>query len=216
MLEPFIRLTRIRNGWSINRAKANKILNEFKTRYRYDFWGAPVLNDTQRIFLYNISVNMLFYKNGIEYLFQLPEEKIRAIFRSHQSFDNLVINPATIEDSDTGVKKFLKYLNKFRKYEQKENEDKANKYLLKAFSHAEKNLTIAGITALVGGDQNFFMNARIEGFREGDEDGDRSLVSNSLGEFGSSQIMGPISGMQRNLEMLEGEFFIYWMMTRPI
>jgi hypothetical protein len=216
MLEPFIRMTRIKNGWSIDRKNANKILEEFKTRYRHDFWDAPVLNDSQRIFLYNISVNMLFYKKGIEHLFGLNETEIKRIYRKHKSFDNLVMNPSEIDDNDTGVSQFLKFLKKFQKYERKENEEKANKYLLKMFSHLEENLTIAGISEIMGGDQNFFMNSRIEGFREGDEDGNRNLVSSSLGEFGSPQIMGPIVALQRNLEMLEGEFFIYWMMTRLI
>lgn len=216
MLEPFVRLSRIKNGWSITRDGANKVLEQLKTRYRYSFWNGPVLNDTQRIFLYNISLNMLFYENGIKHLFSLKEDEIRRIFRTHKSFDNLVVNPAKVEDKHTRVKTFLKYMAKFRKYEAKQNEDKANDYLLKALDTAEDDLTVAGLSALMGGDQNFFMSARIDGFREGDEDGDRSLVSSSLGEFGSSKIAGPIVSLQQGSEMIEGEFFIYWMMTRLI
>jgi hypothetical protein len=216
MIEPFIRISRIKNGWVINSKAANSILADMKTRYRYNFWNAPVLNDTQRIFLYNISVNMLFYKDGIEHLFSLKEEEIRRIYRTHKSFSNLVINPAEIKDKDTKVKTFLKLMAKFRKQERRNKEKSANEALLKAFSHAEANLTLAGLSALLGGDNNYFMSARIEGFREGDEDGDRALVSSSLGEFGSSQILGPITHVQRGTDMLEGEFFIYWMMTRLI
>jgi hypothetical protein len=216
MIEPFIRLNRINNGWAINRRAAKAILDAMSTRYRYTFFNAPVLNDTQRIFLYNISLNMLFYRAGIDHLFRLTEDQIKLIYRTHKSFDNLVINPARIEDKDTDVKTFLKHMAKFRKYEAKKDEEEANEKLLKAFGHAEEHLTVAGLSALMGGDQNFYMNARIDGFREGDEDGDKALVSSSLGEFGSSQVMGPIVHLQRGTEMLEGEFFIYWMMTRLI
>jgi len=216
MIEPFIRVSTIKNGWSIDRKKAKKILEDLKTKYRHEFWNAPILNDTHRIFLYNISVNMLFYKNGIEHLFQLKEDEIKKIFRENKSSENLVLQPALVSDSDSGVFKFLKFLKKFRKYEAKENEKKANKFLLKSFSFAEDNLTLAGLSKLFGGSQNFFMSARIEGFREGDEDGDKPLISSSLGEFGSPLILGPVVGLQRNLEMLEGEFFVYWMMTRLI
>ncbi|HXH74979.1 MAG TPA: hypothetical protein VNJ08_08440 [Bacteriovoracaceae bacterium] len=216
MIEPFVRLSRIKNGWAINKKAANVILSNMRTRYRHDFWNAPVLNDTQRIFLYNISLNMLFYRDGIDFLFKLKEDEIKRIYRTHKSFENLVINPAKIEDKDTDVRTFLKYMAKFRKYESRNDEEDANSYLLKAFSHAEENLTVAGMSALMGGDSNFYMSAKIEGFREGDEDGDKALISSSLGEFGSANLMGPIVQVQRGSEMLEGEFFIYWMMTRLI
>lgn len=216
MIEPFVRISRVNNGWAINRKKANEVLTRMTNRYRHSFWNAPILNDTQRIFLYNISLNMLFYRAGIEFLFKLKEDEIKRIYRTHKSFENLVMSPAKIDDSDTGVKTFLKYMKKFRKNEAEGDEEDANEYLLKAFSHAEDNLTVAGISALMGGDTNFFMSSRIEGFREGDEDGDRSLISSSLGEFGSAQMMGPIVHLQRSTDMMEGEFFIYWMMSRLI
>lgn len=216
MIEPFIRLSRVYNGWSIDRKKAENILDELRTRYRHDFYNAPVLNDTQQIFLYNISLNAFFYRAGIEHLFGLKADEIKLIFRTHKTFENLVMNPSSVEDEDTGVRKFLRYMARFRRYESKENEEKANKYLLKAFSIAEENLSVAGLVALMGGEENIFINSRIDGFREGDEDGDRNIVSSSLGEYGSSQMLGPVVHVQRQTDMLEGEFFIYWMMTRLI
>lgn len=215
-LEPFAKLTRIYNGWSIDRKKAQKILDELTTRYRHEFYGAPVLNDTQRIFLYNISLNIFFYQRGIEYLLELKDSEIKRIFRENKQQKSLVINPAKIEDKDTGVLKFIRFLNRFRKYEEKGNFTKANKYLLKALSQAEYKLTLKGLVALMGGEENIFVNSRIDGFREGDEDGDKALISNSLGEFGAANVLGPVVQVQRQTEMIEGEFFIYWMMTRLI
>lgn len=215
-VEPFVRLSRIYNGWSIDRKNAEKILDEMRNRYRYDFFNAPVLNDTRRIFLYNISLNVFFYKNGIENLLSLKDDDIIKIFRENLSQPNLMINPANVEDNETGVRKFLRFLARFRKYEQKGKIDKANKYLLKALSQAEFKLNLKGLVTLMGGEENLFINSRIDGFREGDEDGDKAIISNSIGEFGSSNILGPVVQLQRQTEMIEGEFFIYWMMTRLI
>ena len=215
-IEPFVKLSRIYNGWSIDQKKAEKILDDLRQRYRHDFFNAPVLNDTRRIFLYNISLNIFFYKGGIENVLTLPEAEIRKIFRENYSTKNLMINPAKMEDKDTGVESFLRFLARFRKYEEKGNFTKANKYLMKAISQAEYKVNLKGLVALMGGEENIFINSRIDGFREGDEDGDKSLISNSLGEFGSPNIMGPVVQLQRQTEMIEGEFFIYWMMTRLI
>ncbi len=215
-IEPFVKLSRIYNGWSIDQKNAEKILDDLRQRYRHDFFNAPVLNDTRRIFLYNISLNIFFYKGGIENVLTLPEEEIRRIFRENYSTKNLMINPAKVQDKDTGVDSFLRFLARFRKYEDKGDFTKANKYLMKALSQAEYKVNLKGLVALMGGEENIFINSRIDGFREGDEDGDKSLISNSLGEFGSPNIMGPVVQLQRQTEMIEGEFFIYWMMTRLI
>jgi hypothetical protein len=215
-LEPFAKLSRIYNGWSIDRENANKILDSLKQRYRYDFFNAPVLNDTRRIFLYNISLNIFFYKNGVEHLLSLSEDEIKTIFRQNMVQQNLMINPAKVTDEDTGVHKFLRFLARFRKYESQGKSQKANKYLLKSLSQLEYKLNLKGIVSIMGGEENIFINSRIDGFREGDEDGDKAIVSNSIGEYGAANILGPVVQVQRQTEMLEGEFFIYWMMTRLI
>lgn len=215
-IEPFAKLSRIYNGWSVDRKGAEKILDGMRQRYRYDFFNAPVLNDTRRIFLYNISLNVFFYKNGIDNILALKDAEIKKIFRENMMQENLMVNPANVEDEDTGVDKFLRFIARFRKYEEKGNYTKANKYLLKALSQAEYKLNLKGLVTLVGGEENIFINSRIDGFREGDEDGDKAIISNTIGEFGSSNILGPVVQVQRQTEMIEGEFFIYWMMTRLI
>jgi hypothetical protein len=215
-MEPFIKLSKIYNGWSIKRKDAEKIINNFEQKYNYDFFNAPVLNNTQRIFLYNISFNVFFYKKGIEHLLSLEEEAIRNIFRNNLSHANPIIIPAKIDDEDTGVHKFLNFLTKFKKSDENKNFIKANYYLLKTFSQAEHKLNLHGLIALMGGSENLYINSRIDGFREGDEAAKEPIVSDSVGEFGSSNILGPLNQLQRQVKMLEGEFFIYWMMTRLI
>ncbi len=215
-LEPFIRLARIYNGWSITRKKAEELLERIRTRYRYDFFNAPVLNDTRRIFLYNISLNVLFYKAGIENLISLKDDEIKEIFRKHRSQKDLTINPRETNDEDSGGNKMVRFMTRFRRYEREGKEDKASKYLMKAFSHAENKINLEGLTKLVGGKENLYVYSKIDGFREGDEDGDKNIVSNSIGEYGSQSVLGPLMQVQRDTNMLEGEFFLYWMMTRLI
>jgi hypothetical protein len=231
VLEPFVSINRVWNGWSIKRKKAEELLEEIRHQYKFQFYNAPILNDTKQILLYNIGVTTLLYKDGLEHLLSLDEKRIKRIFLEHEIQDSLVLNPniepeKANEDwdaekySDTGVNKFLRLLKRYRKLDLKNKDFRANKHLLKALSYMESKVYLAGIVKLVGGEENIFVTAKITGFREGDESADSKfdsdIRSNSLGQFGSPRILGPVVQMQKNTDMLEGEFFINWMMQRLI
>lgn len=227
VIEPFVSLSRVWNGWSINRKKAEELLEEIRQQYKFQFYNAPVLKDTSKIYLYNIGVNILFYQKGLEHLLSLDDKRIKRIFLEHQMQHSLVVNPNVEEElenedfddekyTDTGVNKFLRLLKRFRRLDLKNKDSRANKNLLKAISYMEKSVYLPGIVKLVGGEENIYVTSKITGFREGDEDGDRPIVSSSLGEFGSPRILGPVLQMQKTTDMLEGEFFINWMMQRLI
>ena len=231
IIEPFVSISRVWNGWSIKRKQAEELLEEIRNQYKFSFFNAPILNDTKQIMMYNVGVNILLYKNGLEHLLSLDDNRIKRIFLEHQTHDSLVINPTVADEqanedfndekyTDTGVNKFLRLLKRFRKLDLKDKSFKANKNLLKALSFMESSVYLPGIVKLVGGEENIYVTARISGFREGDEtaadEGTTGLSSNSLGQFGSPRVQGPVVQMQKSTDMLEGEFFINWMMQRLI
>jgi hypothetical protein len=227
VIEPFVSLSRVWNGWSINRKKAEELLEQIRNQYHFQFYNAPVLKDTSKIYLYNIGVTILFYEKGLEHLLSLDDNRIKRIFLEHKMQHSLVVNPnidleTENEDfddqkyADTGVNRFLRLLKRYRKLDLKDKDARANKNFLKAISYMEKSIYLPGIVKLMGGEENIYVTSKISGFREGDEDGDRPIVSSSLGEFGSPRILGPVIQMQKATDMLEGEFFINWMMQRLI
>jgi len=223
--EPFINLTHAWNGWSVKRDKAEKILEEIRDHYKFPFYNGPVLNDTSKIFLYNIAVNILFYKDGINHLISLDENQIKRIFYEHQTRSSVTVTPG-IDDEDveenyndekysnTPAPKFIRLMKRYNKYQAKGKTDLANKNLLKAISHMEKSIYLPGIVKMVGGEDNLYVTSSISGFRESDEDGERAIIGDSLGQFGSSRIYGPLVEIQRATNMMEGEFFINWFMQR--
>lgn len=223
MGEGFINLSRHYTGWSITRDKAQKLIDQLINRYRYDFFSGPVLNDTRRMFLYNISFNMMIYNQGIDNLLLHNESKIKMIFTKHELQEDLTVNPAFDEDAEEqkdegnkGSRRFWRSLTKYRKDMKNNKLQNANAHLLAAITEAEKRLTLEGWAELLGGKENFYTKVKVDGFREGDEDGDRSISSSSFGEYGSPQIQGPLYRVLEKTGMLEGEFFIYWLMTRLI
>jgi hypothetical protein len=221
-LESFITLNRSWNGWSLNKAAAMKLLEEIKQRYKFIFYPPEVLATTHKIYLYNIGVTMLFYSQGIDHLLNLNDEEIKRIFKRHRTQDSLAINPEVLEkplsaaDDNTLATRFIKHLADYRELIKEDQADKAKKKLLRALALMEKKIYLAGIVELMGGDENLYVSSRIVGFREGDEAGDRPIFSNSLGDYGAPKILGPVIQVQRATNMLEGEFFINWMMQRLI
>ena len=230
VLEPFVSINRVWNGWSIKRKQAEELLEEIRHQYKFSFYNAPILNDTKQIMMYNVGVNILLYKDGLEHLLSLDDNRIKRIFLEHQNHGSLVVNPEVKDEeanedfnddkyTDTGVNKFLRLLKRFRKLDLKDKSFRANKNFLKALSYMEKSVYLPGIVKLVGGEENIYVTARISGFREGDETADQltgTISSNSLGQFGSPRVLGPIVQVQKSTDMLEGEFFINWMMQRLI
>ncbi len=216
ILEPFMKFNRIYNGWSIQREKAQKILQEIRNRYRFEFFEPTVLSSTQKMYLYNININFLIYRPAIESMLAFEEKKVSELFKEHRRRKSLVVNNATEEPVLIGVNRFIKFQRKANEALKKDDLKTYSRLTQKAFNLAEKKLNIEGLKILLGGDENFYVFARIDGFRVGDEDGDNSVISNSLGEFGNKNYFGPLQDLVGKTEMIEGEFFLYWMMTRLI
>ncbi len=216
VVQPFMRLSRIWNGWEVDRAKAKDILNEILHRYRFEFFEPTVLNDTVKIFLYSISVNVLVYDRGVEHMATLAEEEVKKIFGRHAMRADLRVKPTNEEENENAANGFLSIRRKWIAARTKKDLIDASELAMKALTEAEEKLNVEGLRSLLGGERNFYVNSKIDGYRAGDENGDRALISNSFGEFGRREVLGPLQNIQQQSEMLEGEFFIYWIMTRLI
>lgn len=88
----------------------------------------------------------------------------------------------------------------------------------------EKKLAMEGMKRLFGGTENFFVYAKIDGFRDGNEDATNNFsfmedpyVSHSLGEFGAkglSTLRGPFAEVLAKTGMTTSELTIQWLLGR--
>lgn len=200
---PVEKVARIWNGWSINQAKAMKILDEIKSRYAYDFFPPDVLNDTQRIFLYSFQVNFTFYHGAIRHLLALTDDELDEIVAADLR-DDLKLKRLKVHQ----LKKFL------RKLKNSDDLVHISKYQNKVFDLVESIFTINGIEKLCGGKENFFVYSKIEGFRSKDENGDQPIFSNSYGEYGHFMVSGPFDYLKRLLGVSESELGVNWQLRR--
>jgi hypothetical protein len=219
-----VKVTRIWNGWKMKRKKAKKRLEKLKRKYRFRFYSDEVLNNVDHLFLYNININFLFYPEGIDHALRVTEDEVKEIFKKYNSeFD-----PGSSESKKlfgtAGHKIFLRHREKVIQYLDTREYGKISKHLNKMLEVVEKKLAMEGMKRLFGGTENFFVYAKIDGFRDGNEDATNDFsfmedpyVSHSLGEFGAkglSTLRGPFAEVLSKTGMTTSELTIQWLLGR--
>lgn len=219
--KPYSKLTRIWNGWQIKQKKAIKILQEIKERYKFNFAPEDVLAQTTKFFLYNFSVNLYVHKEGIAELMNHDEKSFSEIFKKFQSRDmtNYTGDDALV---NSGIKRLVRWQKKYVEKMKKNDAKGASNYLLSMISLIERKLNVEGYEQVFKSRANFLLVAKIDGFRIGDESGDKPLISNSFGMVGNDNLNGPTSDVLEYFRymgsesMTEGEFYVNWMLGRLI
>jgi hypothetical protein len=213
--KPYIKLSRIWNGWQIKKKKAKNILKEIKQRYGFRFFEDEVLAQTKKLFLYNINVNFFIYDKGLNYALRIPEERAKYIWTHYQSRDTTNYS-GDDRLTRSGYYHFISYRKKYLKYLKRNDQRRMAKYMIKLVRITEERLKMRGIAQIFGGGNNLFAIARIDGFRVGDENGDKRLISSSFGRIGTEDLDGPIDRLKKFIGMTYGEFYMSWLMGRVI
>ncbi len=222
--KPFVRIQRTWNGWKRKHKKVKKEIDDLTKKYRYPLFSKRVLAQTKEIFLYDLGFNMFFSSDAINHVLALEEKDIIEIFRRHNSKSETLA--AEDAPKTPQLRKFLKSLNKVKKINSSSELNKYSDQLIDLFTKADEFLTLPGISVLVGGKENMYARATLNGFRVGDENGDQKLSSNDFGTFGNETLASPTQQVinimrQRELElegtsapMLRGQFYINWLQDR--
>ncbi len=217
--EKFVQVSRRFGGFSIARDKADAILKQFNDRFGESITWPTFLNDTTEIQLYMITLSVNVYDAGIEHLAHLTREQI-----GDYSLSVLRANGYNTQ-SEAGLKAgagfaggvmfdFTNAQKAFLQAKATGNGPAEADAALKLVDYAEYYLPGKLLIHYVGGLNNIFIQARVQGFRKGDEDSTEdlttSLNSNTIGMPGSKDGSGPLESLVSNLGLSEGEFFIRW------
>lgn len=214
--EPYVKVSRIHNGWKMSRDKAIKLLRQLKEDYSFRFVEEEVLAQTEELFLYNISVNFFVYEKGIKHMVEIPEDRAQDIFIYKRKYQRGV---AMDREESLKASGYYTYSHHKRKYLQAKTDgdiEKQAKHAMRMVEAIEENLIMAGIGQMLGGGNNLFAIARIDGFRVGDPNGDKQVLSNSFGRIGTEDLEGPMARIKKLLGISTGEFTISWLLGRII
>jgi hypothetical protein len=213
--KPFVKLSHIVNGWKIKKDKALKVLKDLKEKYKYNFFEESVLAQTEEIFLYNINVNFFIYDTGIEFMLGLDDDKLKNIWSRFQT-RNMKNYSGEDKLINSGISKYKRHKRKYLKFLAKNDLKKMSKHLMKMVEVVDDKLSATGILRVYGGSKNFIAVSKLDGFRIGDENGDKSIYSNSFGRKGEYQFEGPLGQLRKLLGITQGEFTMSWLLGRVI
>lgn len=200
---------RILNGWRITPKKMKSYLEMINREAGRKVFDLLSVINTDSILLYQISFYYTMTQEGVDQLLIAPQSRLKQIILTYgqREIDE--------ERIDGVVGWYFSELKKIRALlKSPEPEEGLKKYhkWLKAF---QDDVTIAGLEELVGKD-NLAYQGRIEGFRQGDENGDNPIFSNVYGELPLPLHVTPTQAVMQNWGILEGELLANWMMERAL
>ena len=209
--ENFIQVHHRWKGWELKVKKAKKIIKEINSRFDYEFFPPQVLANTQRLLLYIIDLNIFVYEPAIEHLLRVSKDQAKKFF------------PHTVNQRDPGneppsvLAKFQRNQRSCKAKKRAGKMKRALKPCITMVDLVEKYArSIDGLITFFGSRKNFRIEAKILGYREGDEAAYEPIASHVLGEVGTPKPLGPIRHVLRHpdFQMSPGEFFIFWLMSK--
>lgn len=204
-------------GWETDQQGANDILKKINDMVRFPLIPKSTFNETVALQLYRFDLNILFYQEAIERILQTSKSRMQDLFEDHGIVEDFNNNDDSFqEDMDRSnlYWQFERLRKKYRKELKKGDPKDAAEYGAELFDHLEKSLPLPQIIQLVGGPQNLYISASVNGFRKGDDNGDRPVYSNDLGRFGSRKRNGPLKYILSNTKMTASEFYVQWLMEK--
>ena len=200
---------RILNGWRVTPKKMKGYLELINREAGKKVFDPLSVINTDSILLYQISFYYTMTQEGVDQLLLSSTSQIKNILLTYglRKFDE-----ETIDDT---VSWYINELKKIRaELKSVEPEEGMKRYhkWLKAF---QDDCSVAGLEVLVGKD-NLAYQGRIEGFRQGDENGDNPIFSNVYGELPLPLHVSPTQSVMQNWGILEGELLANWMMERAL
>lgn len=213
---PYLGLSHTWRGMYMSRNKIQKIINEINHTWGQIF-EENVLGPTSDIQLYQIKVRMNVYQKGIDHLKNLTKNQIRDTlkkyadlvhhpwFKGEEEYGHIFGDP-----NDRVAKKIYKYFQLAQKFS--DNEEKRSQYMAKGFSGLEMFLPPTALGALLGGQENYFVVGTIDGLKSNNENGDLTVISNTIGKIGSYFFNGPSDFLREKIGMTSSEFNLLWLL----
>ena len=209
--KPYMKLTHLWNGWKIKKKKLLKLVKKINEKYNFVFLPDLLFNETKSVILYKLKLELAIHKEGIDSLMMNTYTPIKNIFKNHG-----VKKKRSKKWAERMAQRYVNIQRKFIVAYQKKDQKEYSKQAIKLYEFLEKKLNLKGILAVVGGKENIFISARLDGFRNGDENGDRAVISNTIGEFGRRSPQGILLPLMSSIGVTEGEFFLNWLIGGPL
>jgi hypothetical protein len=207
---PYSKLSYVWNGWRIKKKSLLRKIKKIHKKYNFEFFPELLFNETKSVILYNLKLEIGIHKEAIEQI----------MFKGYSFAKNAYIKYCNKRKcrkmgSKRFAQKFVNLKHEFVTQFQNKDHKKYSNTFMKIFELIEKKLKVQGLLSFAGGDENVFITSRLDGFRNGDENGDKAVISHTIGQIGRRSPRGVLSPLMNKIGVAEGEAFINWLINRP-
>lgn len=219
-VDMFASILHIKKGWQADKKKSKEIFDELNDLYKYEFFPKDILSRTEKLQLYNITLQINFYEDAIFNIMEQNQKAFYEIAKKYADIDriNSYRNTGNNDDDHNKLDNWdiARMLNDYRKgmvraFNSKDHRKFAKK-LNKFISFVSKAFDMEGLKVIAGGEYNLFARGQVGGFRKGDEDGDVPYVTDTFGKMGSASFNGPLQGLKNDINISDSELFVRWIM----
>lgn len=219
---PFIALINQLQGWSASKKKLQAKLAEINEKYQTILFPKRVLEDIEKLKLYDISVNINFYQKGVERLRSLDLKQVEAAFSSHRRSSSRVCNSRIGNnrllncfrsgemDYSNLIAERSRECAKLRNRKESQNEAKC---LMKLATLLHEHLPFRNFKQILG-EENFYLHGVVSGFRSKSEILYEPELSSTIGRIGDRSWNGPLQAVRELIGMQDGEMNGYWLRER--
>lgn len=200
---------RISNGWRVRPRKLKGILEKLNKEAGVDVFNPLSVINTDSILLYQISFLYVMTQEGSDTLLNVSWERLWDIVNRHS------INEVTNFTVNRRTNRHFNRIWSVRQRLQGDDKEEGLKAWHSVLRELQEDITIVGLMELVGKD-NLAYQGKIEGFRQGDENGDNPVFTHVYGELPLPLHVSPTQKVMQNWGILEGELLLNWMSERAI
>lgn len=200
---------RVLNGWRVTPKKMKSLLETLNREAGVKLFDPLTVINTDSILLYQILFLYTLTQEGIDNLLSVPSEKLKLILNV---YGLRAIPEDSQDDVVTRLRSELQHISRdLRSLEPEKGMKRLHRWLMTF----QSDVSVAGLEVLAG-KENLAYQGRIEGFRQGDENGDSAIFSNVYGELPLPLQISPTQSVMQNWGILEGELLANWMMERAM
>lgn len=200
---------RIFNGWRVRPHKLKSILEKLNKEAGREVFNPLSVINTDSILLYQISFLYALTQEGSDTLLNVSWAKLWDIINRNSITDvtNFTVNRRT--------NRHFNRIWHVRERLRSEDPEEGLKSWHSLLRELQEDITIVGLEELVG-KENLAYQGKIEGFRQGDENGDNPVFTHVFGELPLPLHVSPTQRVMQNWGILEGELLLNWMSERAL
>jgi hypothetical protein len=201
-------------GWKMSDKKMRNLIEEVNEQFGNPLFSQLDFLNAKAYELYSLDVNIYMYEDAMQRLMNIPAKELSEFLNKYAKTPKVATSPRGQAGTSPRADK-IRWVMIYREKALK-NWNKMDRSSLKSAAQymnaLELILPFDRFIEVVGGKENLFLYGQLNAFREGDENGDRPLMANTIGQFGSEKVRGPLSEMQSNMGISTGSFYLLWLL----